>query len=429
MWFENRYSESPIHTVALSTFSNVEYPEDPEDRSIVYGNYVHGRLVIQHTGDTQFRFVIEPASARTTRIELLDMDLAHFVAAVPRWVKSDPELTKIGLIDREWNRQQVRFARSSSIVRVHQGGDGFEYRALSRLDLARNCLNAGLWELLLFATENGEDRVYEHLWFTFPLGLYKNLFERVNGFSYWSYWWKLEHWVDPSGTPISLDRLRTVEEEWPVQAQARWDEPVTAKGEQTFKRRNILTPVATVYRDWYTQPVRFASFIPPGRYSVQHPRDTRLHYLAELTGVTLRLVKSPAGPKPLVEIELAFRSNQSGEATRLVLGGLDLATLPAASPEEYHPGWQAPLGIGNPSFFESYDEVFKHPPMQRTFYGFHLDSQNHWLDHHAIGVDGPLLHWDINDPTLLHLYLLSYERHALLNHFVLTMPIQARSNS
>jgi hypothetical protein len=425
IWFQHRYDESPSRTVALVAFSNGEYPEDPEERSARFGSYAHRQLLIQRTGDTRFRFVVEPADSRTSAIELVDVDLAHFVAAVPPWVKIDPDLTKVGLIDREWNRQQVRFDRSSPHVLVVDGGDGFEQRALSRIDLARNCLNAGLWELLLFTAKNGEERVYEHLWFTFPLGLYKQLFEQVNGLSYWTYWWKLEHWVDPSGTPIRLHLLRTVRQEWPVEAEVQWDEPVAAAGEQALKRRNILTPAAVTYRDWYKEPVQFASFIPPGRYSVRHPRDTELHYLAELTGATLRSVSLPGSPKPYVEIDLAFRSDRTGEPTHFIVGGLDLATLPTASPKEYHHGWQAPLGIGNPSFFESYDEVQANPPIQRTFYGFHLDAQNRWLDHHAIGVDGPLLHRDADDPAVLHLYLLSYERHALLNHFVITVPPDA----
>lgn len=422
IWFQVRYHDAPTQSVALTTFSDADYPEDPEERSAVFGTYPHRRLVIQKTSETQFRFVIDPASDHATWIEIVDVDLAHFVAAVPPWVKADPDLTKVGLIDREWNRQQVRFPRTSLHVLVREGGDGFEQRALSRVDLARNCLNAGLWELLLFTTEDGKERVYEHLWFTFPLGLYKQLFEQVNGLSYWSYWWSLEHWVDPSGTPIRLDRLRTVEQEWPIQATARWDEPVATNDEQLHKRNNILTPVATSYRDWYSGPVRFASFIPPGRYSRAHPRETQLHYLSEITGAIVRQVKLSGEAKSLFEIEVAFRSNKTQEVTRLILGGLDWAMVPVTSPERYDRGWQVPLGIGNPSFFESYDTVMSIPPTQRTFYGFLLDAQDRWLDHHAIGVDGPLLHWDADNPDLLHLYLLSYERHALLNHLLLTLP-------
>lgn len=422
LWFADRYDARPQQTVPLRAYSKNKYPENPENTSRLFGMYAHPRVLVEQIDSTRFRFVLHPATSKEATIELPEVDLTYFVAAVPPWARTDADLTKIGLIDREWNRQQVRFDRSSSRVRVHEDGDGFEQRALSRIDLARNCLNAGLWELLLFTSEDGEERVYEHLWFTFPLGLYKNLFEQVNGLSYWSYWWSLEHWVDPSGTPIRLDRLRTVDREWQIQATAQWDEPVAASGEQTRKRHNILTPVAATYRDWYKQPVQFASFIPPGRYSRAHPRDTQLHYLAELTGATLRQVRIPAGPKPFGEIELAFRSNQTGEATRLIVGGLDLTALPTAYPKDYNHGWQAPLDIGNPSFFESYEYVVAHPPAQRPFYGVHLDAQNRWLDHHAVGVDGPLLHWDADDSSLLHLYLLSYERHALVNHLVLHMP-------
>ncbi|MEK6804955.1 MAG: hypothetical protein AABZ34_20180 [Nitrospirota bacterium] len=408
--------------MTLKAFTNEDYPENPENTSHVFGAYPHRQLIIERIGDTQFRFLLEPASPQATAIELTDVDLAYFVAAVPSWVKADPDLTKVGLIDRQWNRQQVRFPRISPHVQVRESGDGFEQRALSRVDLARNYLNAGLWELLLFTTEDGEERIYEHVWFTFPLGLYKQLFEQVNGLSYWSYWWRLEHWVDPSGTPIRLDRLRTVERERTVSVSAQWDEPPAVRGEQLPKPRNILTPPAPTYRDWYNQPVHFSSFIPPGRYSRAHPCETQLHYLAELTGSVIQRIKTPGDPRPLFEIELTFRSSKTGEPTRLILGGLDLAAVPAGSPEEYERGWQVPFGIGNPSFFESYEELPAKPPFRRSFYGFLLDATDRWLDHHAIGVDGPLLHWDADNPSVLHLYLLSYERHALLNHFVITCP-------
>ncbi|MGH7206981.1 MAG: hypothetical protein ACREI2_12325 [Nitrospiraceae bacterium] len=425
LWFQSRYDNAPMQTIELIRFSNADYPEDPEDRSLAFGNYPHRRLRVLQIADTRFRFVIEPASDHAPTIELLDVDLAHFVAAVPYWVKSDPDLTKVGLIDREWNRQQVSFRRDSPYVQVHEGGDGFERRALSRVDLARNCLNAGLWEILLFTVEDGEERVYEHTWFTFPLGLYKQLFERVNGLPYWDYWWSLEHWVDPSGAPIRLDGLRTVEREWTLSASARWDESPGAHGEQALKRKNILSPPIYSYRDWYTQPVQFASFIPPGRYSLAHPRDTKLQYLAEFTGAKLRQVQTPAEAGSLYEIELAFRDGRTQEPTRLIFGGLDLRSLPSTSVNQYIRGWQVPMGIGNPSFFESYEELLADPPARRPFYGFHLDAAGSWIDHHAVGVDGPLLHWDADDPSTLHLYLIAYERHALLNHFVITCPPEA----
>jgi hypothetical protein len=423
-WFHVRYDDGSTRVVPLQHFTTAEYPEDPEPRSIQYGHYPHRAITIQHLGETRFRFLMEPASGHATTIELPEVDLAHLVASVPAWVKPDPDLTRVGLIDREWNRQQVRFRRDSPFVRLFEGGDGFEEQALTRVDLARNCLNAGLWEVILYTVEDGEERRYEHAWFTFPLGLYKNLFERVNGLSYWDYWWSLEHWVDPAGTPIRLDRLRRVEREWPLQVIALWDELPLAMGEQRLKQKNVLAPPIYTYRDWYDHPVQFASFIPPGRYSVAHPRDTKLHDLADFKGATLRRVRTPEAARDLFELDLSFRS-PDGVPTRLVFGGLDLAAMPRLSPDRYERGWAVPMGIGNLSFFESYEFLLSNPPLVRPFYGLHLDAQDRWINHHAVGVDGPLLHRDAADPSRLHLYLLAYERHALLNHFVLACPPDA----
>ena len=50
-----------------------------------------------------------------------------------------------------------------------------------------------------------------------------------------------------------------------------------------------------------------------------------------------------------------------------------------------------------------------------------LDENGKWLDSHTIGIDGPLLHLDENDPTLLHVWLLSFERHALVGHYTIQL--------
>lgn len=44
-------------------------------------------------------------------------------------------------------------------------------------------------------------------------------------------------------------------------------------------------------------------------------------------------------------------------------------------------------------------------------------TPNRWIDHHSFGIDGPVMHRDEHDPNLLHVELLSYERHALIGHF------------
>jgi hypothetical protein len=134
------------------------------------------------------------------------------VTGEPDWTKEDPNLERIALTDREWNRQQVSFPKNSPHVEVI-GGDGFERENIYSLEIAKNCLNAGLWEVLLFTEESGKKKLYYQNWFTFPLGHYKNVFEHNTGVSYLKHWYKLEHWSDPEGTFIDLDKLRSVKSE------------------------------------------------------------------------------------------------------------------------------------------------------------------------------------------------------------------------
>jgi hypothetical protein len=78
-----------------------------------------------------------------------------------------------------------------------------------------------------------------------------------------------------------------------------------------------------------------------------------------------------------------------------------------------------PMGIGTPPFHQSYDELQQHPPEQGPYMSVLLDGEDGWIDHHAVGVDGPVMHRDEADPGLLHVYLLSYERHSLVGHFLI----------
>jgi hypothetical protein len=50
-----------------------------------------------------------------------------------------------------------------------------------------------------------------------------------------------------------------------------------------------------------------------------------------------------------------------------------------------------------------------------------LDGQKRWINHHEVGIDGPALHRDKVNPDVLHLYLLSYERHTLIGHYVISL--------
>ncbi|HLG21984.1 MAG TPA: hypothetical protein VI382_04155, partial [Candidatus Manganitrophaceae bacterium] len=79
-----------------------------------------------------------------------------------------------------------------------------------------------------------------------------------------------------------------------------------------------------------------------------------------------------------------------------------------------------PMGIGIPPFYQSYDDLTQSPPYKSPYFSLLLDSQNRWINHHEVAVDGVAMHRDKEKPGLLHVYLLSYERHSLIGHFLVS---------
>jgi hypothetical protein len=63
-------------------------------------------------------------------------------------------------------------------------------------------------------------------------------------------------------------------------------------------------------------------------------------------------------------------------------------------------------------------ELNKKHPDESNYFSFLIDSQDRWINHHQLGVDGSIMHLDKDNPNLLHLYLLSYERNTLIAHFL-----------
>jgi hypothetical protein len=422
-WLQRRYAVADTMDLPLREFSNSEYPEDPAFRSSHFGQYFGRKLKLVRRSRGFFDFVLEPTDPRTATVIFHNIDVRLMTPSEPAWTRGDADLERIALTDRQWNRQQVSFDGHSPHVEV-VGGDGFEKTNLASAELAKNCLNAGLWEVLLFVHENEHKALYYHGWFTFPLGHYKDLFEENTGLSYWQHWYKLEHWSDPAGTPVRLATLRRVESEREVPVTFDPSEPILVSGEQTNKRRttegrNILT-----WGDFYDGPmVRFATFTPPGRYDLNRLWKNEYGRLARLNKAILRDIVSPASSRPLQELELIFASRDMGEKVRFIVSGFDLARLPQLPPGRYSEGLYMPMGIGVPPFFQDYTELQKNPPDKSPYLSLMLDSSDHWINHHAVAVDGPVLHRDAKDANLLHAYLLSYERHTLIGHYVIQTQI------
>ena len=417
-WFQCRYAASREVQIPLREFSTAEYPEDPADRSVHFGGY-NGRTVwLVQKDETRFDFILVPQHEHTATVIFRDIDVSLMTPGEPDWTKSNPELERIALTDRQWNRQQVSFRRESPHIEV-TGGNGFETENLCEAKLAKNCLNAGLWEIMLTVSEHGGKACYYHGWFTFPLGHYKRLFEHNTGTSYWKHWYKLEHWSDPVGTPVQLGGLRAVTREREVAARFATDEPVILAGEQVRKRRTVDAENILTWSDFYDgRKVQFATFTPPGRYDVHRPWKNEFGRLSCFVGAVLRDIRSPARSDSLQELELIFQNRQTHELSRFIVSGFDMASLPQLPPACYPEGLYMPMGIGVPPFFQSYDELVQNPPHESPYFCVLLDSNDRWINHHEVAIDGPVMHRDENDPTILHVYLLSYERHCLIGHFI-----------
>jgi hypothetical protein len=412
-----RYRTAPEMEVPVREYSHVEYPEDPGECSIHCGKY-HGRVLrLVRKDRAHFDFVLEPTQPHVARVVFRDVDVSLMTPSLPEWTKADDGLRRIALTDRQWNRQQVRFDRDSPHLEI-SGGDGFEAAHLYTAELAKNCLNAGLWEVLLFFKESGEKALYYQCWFTFPLGHYLELFEQNTGLPYWRHWYYLEHWFDPAGTVMPLDKLRRVTAEREVPTRFDRGETAFAAGEQVRKRRTTLAENVVTWGDFFDgRPVEFAAFIPPGRYSVNHPWATQYWRMDRFEKAILRQIISPATAEPRDELELVFTSSKTGETCRFVVSGFDVRALPRLAPADYPKGLYMPMGIGVPPFFQNYEDVKKQPPDRSAYASVLLDPADRWIDHHRLGIDGPVMHRDEKDARLLHVYLLSYERHSLMAHF------------
>jgi hypothetical protein len=232
--------------IPITEYSNFEYPEDPAAHSMYLHHYAKRQLTLIKKDDTHFDFILKPTDSKTAKVIFKNIDVSLMTPSEPEWTKGDQNLEIIALTDRQWNRQQVSFDPQGEHVEITDG-DGFEKSHIYSAELAKNCLNAGLWEVLLFTQENGQKTLYYQGWFTFPLGFYKKIFEQYTDVSYLRHWYRLEHWFDPEGTPIDLAKLRTVLKESAVAAQFNPDELRLFEGEQIRKQR---TTNAENLRTW-----------------------------------------------------------------------------------------------------------------------------------------------------------------------------------
>jgi hypothetical protein len=402
--------------------TDVEYPDNPdiEIRSRLDGRFSHSRIILERNETSGlFDITVAPANAESDTLTLANVDLLEFMPTIPPHVQGDDYLALVSVFEAEYSRQQVKFSAGE----FRFSGSTLESDAVVRVDLARNCLQAYLWELIFVTEEDERLRPAYHGWFDFPRDLYHRLFEERNGRSFDEFAFALEQWTDVESRVLDLEVLRRVEQDVDVRFVSLNNGLYPMEGERFKKRKNILYPVApNRISDFLTDETRFASFSPPGVYRKSEPKTTFLSHFGELIHAAARRVRTnnPGGSAGL-EIELVFERQSDGSRLRLITGGLDPGRIPVLPLDENFRGFQMPLGVGNHSFYEPYPFALSHSSTESAFYSVLLDEDGRWLDGSVVGIDGTLLHFDSENGARLHFWILSFERHCFVGHFVLDL--------
>ena len=430
MYLYVRYHIEKKMTLPVKEFTQETYPDNPSTLSRYHGDYSHKKLVLQKHEDADFTLTFLPSNSKSATIRFKHINIALMTPSLPAWVKHSPELTRISLTDRQWNRQQVSFKIDDSHIEII-GGDGVEKNKLYQLELAKNCLNAGLWEMLLYSQENHKKTLVYQGWFTFPLGHYKAIFEKNTGLTYRDKWYYLEHWDNPEPTHVDVNQLRHVTHSYPVVLQQDEQEPIALDGEQVNKKKNIMaTHAIKKFDDYFNQDIMFSTFVPPGLYQKSTPWHNEYWRIKQPISAVLNTIESPENlQKKLDELVIAYaddKPNKNSESY-FYISGFDLKTLPHVNTKRYAKGRLFLMGIGTAPLKQKYSELLTHPPEKMPVFSVFLDEKGGWINHHEAAIDGSILFLDQARPSILHVYLVSYERHAVVAHYKLMLPDALRS--
>lgn len=320
-----------------------------------------------------------------------------------------------------FNLMLAEFARMG--VQVPLAGDASE---ATRVLVANNCLEAGLWEV---SVQNSDGRVL-HGWFDFPRAAYLELVARLGGlpqdFVAGALSWRT------AGVRPRLERLRRVVQELgespltldPAFAFESVDQEQTLKQTKSKFRAGRVGHGASypVLADLEV-PVRFADFIPPGRYTPRTRRSFDLSFLLHPGRARLRRVaprvEVPGGramaPGEYLELELEL-----GEL-RLVLGNLPLDRLRAGEDMRIHG-----FGVGVPgprmrARDHRSDEELGRPPC----FAYLLEGRGRGaraVNTHARGLETLDLHLAAGATPRLEVIVGSFERMTSLVRYRVALP-------
>ena len=416
----------PSWKAAIRQMSDDSYPDNPdiEIRHPFYDQPVYKDIVFKKLGSGNYDVVCTPKTENTDELAIRDINVMEFIPLIVEQVRGDKYASYVSIINQEWNRHQVRFGPDKFTLT-----GGKEKEKIVRVDLARNCLNAYLWELIVYAEDKADEnkvKPYYHGWFNFDKELYSELFKQRNGgeINFEDYSKYLVDWVTPENKYFDLSLLRAVGDEEEIEFETHNKKLYTIVGERKKKQKNIISPKKFKNIDDFLHDyTRFATFTPPGYYNTEDPRPTELSRFAILDLVKRKVVTSTNSEKTrCYELEMQFKRRSDDVKTKFIIGGIEPDKIPTLSVAEAHKGWQMSMGISNHSFYEDYQTQQDNPAAENPFYAMLMDQNDNWLDSHMIGTDGPLFHYDEKDENLVHLWLLSFERHAFVGHFTFELP-------
>lgn len=419
---ENTNKEEVVKEIVFESpmieMTDEEYPDnnDIESRCGDWEQYKHHQVEITREDSINFTMLFNPSNDHSDTIRIENVNLLEWIPSIPDYVKDD-YLTDLGIINAEWNRQQVKFVEGEFYI-SHLKEEG---KKTIRVDVARNCLNSYLWELITYAKEGDKKKALYHGWFDFPRGLYEELFDEVNAgkFTFEEYRAFLVNYQDPASEVIQFDNLRVVEDSKEVAFTNLNHEFYPLTGARKSKFKNIVYPKnPKVINDFLNDTTSFSTFLYPGYYSTSDPRPTTLSKLRYPKSVVIRTITSKNSAKDeCIELDVTFaRNSDSTELTRVVIGGIKLDQIPQLALNDYNKGFKMPMGIGNHAFYEKAEYAQHHSSKENPYYALIVNEEGKWLDSHFFGVDGPIFHRDEKDPNLLHYWLLSFERHAMVTH-------------
>lgn len=373
----------------------------------------------------------EAGSDELTQLVLRDIDLTLLVPEVPEMARGNQDLTRWFLTEREFNRQRVIFEPGSEHIELPAGLEGYAAEEVS-IALTNNCLGAGYWELAVSVLNDQGDteKIYQG-YFTFSRGAYAEIVSWLNPSTYWQQVRNMEGWPGfnfLSGLPFALNELREVTAETAVPVTDLKTEEIIAAKEQ-IKKANLVVYADDIeaanirtWEDLRQADLKFQSFLKPGIYDPDRLWDSDFGQLSRVVGAVGRQIRSPLADRSLVEVQVDF-SSEAGELRQLIVSGIDWEKVPTLDSADYSDGIYMPLGFGTP-FTQSYSDLKENPPALSPFFSVLLDGENQVINYRQdIGINGLVMHRDIDNPDLLHLYLMSYERITLVGHYVIDLDL------